>query len=583
MKIGRRIFGVRWSLARPILLGVAIALVVFGYLIGPELLFNAVFHRNVRGPIFAALLRTLLGLYLAGLVVAISGVFLLGRRVLRARRRRERATREARLLAACVSFLFGALLLEGLSAVWLARAHRIALPEPRFPPRSVAGEPSANDLYIVVLGGSTALGGPFDSWLSGRPLDSWLSIGQIVGWKLEGVFPGRRVVVDIRAVHGYNLEKALRILPSLTRRPDAILLYSGHNEFQGFYKLSRAAVYYADEVSFRSRATLRLLRLSSLSALIVEAIDRHELGEMPESSWTRSLVDSPACTPRERQQILDDYRARLGGFVDYCEKAGSLPIVFVPAGNDGGFDPNRSVLLPETTRPGREEFARAFRETRALEDSDPEKCMAAYRSLLAEQPVFAEAHYRLARLLERKGAFAEANEHYVQARDNDALPFRCPSDFRAAVLELAKRKDCLVIDAEEVLRPLCPRGILNEQVFTDAHHPHLTGYVALSRELLKRLQARRAFGWPDKVPPPPVTTAEVAAHFGLTPAKWAEVCERQRLWYIGLAKLRYDPTDRIARMESYGRAVKAIAKGVPPEDAGVPGLGVPKSVGVPDR
>jgi hypothetical protein len=300
MKIDRRTFRVRGSLGRPILLGVAIALVVFGYLIGPRLLFSAVFRRNVSGPIFAAFLRTLLGLYLAGLVVAMTGVFFLGRRVLRARRRRVRATREARFLAACVSFLFGALLLEGLSAAWLARAHRIALPEPRFPTRPVAGEPSANDLYIVVLGESTALGAPFDSWLSGRPLDSWLSIGQIAGWKLQGVFPGRRVVVDIRAVPGFNLEKALRVLPSLTRRPDAILLYSGHNEFQGFYKLSRAPAYYADEASFRSRATLRLLRHSSLSALIVEAIEGHELGEMPKSSWTRSLVDSPACTPRKR-------------------------------------------------------------------------------------------------------------------------------------------------------------------------------------------------------------------------------------------------------------------------------------------
>ena len=583
MEIGRRLVGIRWSLAWPILFGVAIALLVFGYLIGPRLLFDAVFPRHVRGPIVAAFLRALLGLYLAGLVVAMAGVFLLGRRVLRARRRRLRATREAKFLAACVSFLFGALLLEGLSAAWLARAHRIALPEPRFPPRSIAADASANDVYIVVLGGSTALGAPFDSWVSGRPLESWLSIGQIVGWKLEGVFPGRRIVVDIRAVHGYNLEKALGALPSLTRRPDAILLYSGHNEFQGFYKLSRAVAYYADEVSFRSRATHQLLGLSSLSALIVEAIDRHELGEMPESSFTRSLVDSPACTPRERQKILDDYRARLGGFVDYCEKAGSLPIVFAPAGNDGGFDPNRSVLLPETTRPAREAFARAFGEARALEDQDPEKGMAGYRSLLAGQPVFAEAHYRLARLLERKGAIEEANEHYVKARDLDALPLRCPSDFRAAVLGLAKRRDCLVIDAQEVLRPLSPRGILNEQVFPDLHHPHLTGYVALSRELLERLRARRAFDWPDEIPPPAVEPAEVAEHFGMSPAKWAEVCQRVGLWYGGLAKLRYDPTDRLARKEGYARAVQAIAKGVPPEDAGVPGLGVPKPAEASDH
>ncbi len=571
------------SLGRPIFLGVAIALVVFGYLIGPRLLFEAVFPRNVTRPIAATFLKILLGLYLAGFVIAMTGSLFLGRRILRARRGRGRSTREARLLAACVSFLFGALLLEGLSAVWLARAHRIDLPEPRFPPRSVAGGPSANDLYVVVLGGSTALGSPFDSFHSGRPYESWLSIGQIVGWKLQEVFPDRRVVVDIRAVGGFNLKNALMSLPSLTRRPDAILLYSGHNEFQGFYKLSRTAVYYADEVSFRSRATRRLLRISSLSALIVEALRRHELGENPERSTVRNLVDSPACTPEERGQILDNYRARLGGFVDYCEKAGSLPIVFAPAGNDGGFDPDRSVLLPETPRPAREAFARSFREARSLEDSDPERCMAAYRSLLEKQPIFAEAHYRLARLLERRGDIEGANRHYVEARDHDGLSLCCPSDFRAAVLDLAKRDGCIVIDAEEVLRPLSPRGILNEWVFTDAHHPHLTGYVALSRDLLKRLRARRAFGWPDRVPAPHVTTAEVAAHFGMGQARWTELCQREKLWYKGIAQLRFDPSDRLARVDAYGRAAEAISKGKPPEEAGIPGLGVPKSAEAPAR
>jgi hypothetical protein len=421
---------------------------------------------------------------------------------------------------------------------------------------------------VIVLGESTALGSPFNPWLS---------IGQIVGWKLQEAFPTRRVVVENLAVGGFKLENAIRALTDLPRRPDAILLYSGHNEFQGFYKLSRAAPYYADEVSFRSWAIRQLVRLSPLSALIVETLERHEVGELPKRSNQRNLVDSPACTPEEREGILDRYRGKLIGLIDYCEKAGVLPMVFVPAGSDGGFDPSRSILLPETLRPAREAFARVFLEARALEDSDPEKCMAAYRSLLAEQPVFAEAHYRLARLLERKGAFREANEHYVEARDHDALPLRCPSDFRAAVLDLAKRENCIVIDAEEVLRPLSPHGILNDQVFTDAHHPSLAGYVALSAELLKRLRARRSFGWPDKTPAPPVTPAEVAEHFHFDPAKWAEVCRREQRWYKSVIPIRFDPSDRVARMEAYARAAEAISEGLPPGDAGFPGLGVPKA------
>lgn len=240
MKIGWRTGGKRRSLVRLVLIGVAITLGVVGYLLGPPFL-ELFSHPYLVGQVTAAFLRGMLGLYLTGLVVSLTGSLFLTRSILRARQRREKATKQAKWLAACVSYLIGALLMEGCAAIWLARAHRIATPEPQYTARPLPKDPAPSDLYIVVFGESTALGSPFDPNLS---------IGQMVGWKLESVFPARRVVVEIRAVGGFNLEKSLRSLAYLPRRPDAILLYCGHNEFQSFYKLSRSAKYYLDEVSF---------------------------------------------------------------------------------------------------------------------------------------------------------------------------------------------------------------------------------------------------------------------------------------------------------------------------------------------
>ena len=65
------------------------------------------------------------------------------------------------------------------------------------------------------------------------------SVAQIVGWKLESILPGRAVDVDVRARGGFCLEQALLALDGLDYKPDAILLFSGHNEFHARYGWDR--------------------------------------------------------------------------------------------------------------------------------------------------------------------------------------------------------------------------------------------------------------------------------------------------------------------------------------------------------
>ena len=62
---------------------------------------------------------------------------------------------------------------------------------------------------------------------------------------------------------------------------------------------------------------------------------------------------------------------------------------------------------------------------------------ARYAAILERHPGFAEAHFRLARLLERQGRVTEAGRHYLAALDHDGLPIRCPAPFRAAYEEVA--------------------------------------------------------------------------------------------------------------------------------------------------
>jgi hypothetical protein len=509
------------------------------------------------------------------------GVVLLGWLIGRARWRGDRRPILARLGLLCIATLFGLVLLETSAAAWQAWIHRLpSLPgrisaretrprrpvwAPRIPDHPPTlpeqfSEPAQGDaVSLVVIGESSALGYPFNPKLS---------IGQIVAWQLQQALPGRRVDLNVLAQSGATLEAMHHRLAELKRRPDALIVYCGHNEFQSRYEWSRI-VPAASAVESASWLD-RLERRSPLCRLIQEQISRNRL-DAPPPLRTRQLVDWPVCSPSEYASILADFRRRLEAIVVYCEQLGTLPILVIPPANDRGFEPSRSVLPDSASLAEREAVSRAIRAARSAE-SDPSRAMDLYRTLIARYPGFAEAHFRLARLLEQAGDWSAAGRHYVLARDADALPLRCPTAFQEVYREVAAQHDCLLIEGPAVLRSLSPHTILGDDLFHDAHHPALLGHMGLSEAVLSALRARQAFGWRSG-PAPFIDAAECAKHFQLGQADWFTVCERSSEFYRYTASARYDPVDRMSKSRRFSRAAQLIQEGAPPEETDIPGLG----------
>jgi hypothetical protein len=505
------------------------------------------------------------------LVVAVPlGLVFLSIRLARARQRGAIPLVSARLLLLCASTLVGFVLLEAAAAFWLAWVHRL----PDLPTRFAAKAP--NEIHLVVIGESSARGFPYYPWLS---------VGKIVAWQLERALPGRTVHLEELTGNGICLEQAILLLDHLKHRPDAVVVYAGHNEFQARFAWLRNVRHYADEQLARRRYWLldRLVKLSPFCSLIEETIDIFRVGDPPPPHVTRQVVDHPAFTATEYAFLRSEFHRRMEGVVAYCERIGALPILIIPPGKEGDCAPFRSYLSANTTKPERDRFADEIWAARSLELTDPAQAVTTYRSLLARQPTFSEAHFRLARLLERAGAWDEAARHYLLARDFDGMPMRCPSDFQSAYRSAAQRHNALLIDGPAVLRRLSPHGILDAHLLQDDQHPSLRGYMALAQEVLKGLRARRAFGWPESTPAPRLDPGKCAAHFGLDATKWATVCERTALFYGRTAFMRYDPTANLARDHFLVQAAQRIKDGEPPEAVGVTGMGVnPAGIRVPD-
>ncbi len=534
----------------------------------------------IRRTTAIAFLDVLLVSYVVVLAAVILGMLIGGVVVARSRGAFLRRPRLARLLLLNLSLLLSVALLEASAAVWRGWLHRSPIllksqPRPVDPSQNLPtkfqspeGGTACEPLRILVIGESSG---------RGEPYHPWLSVGQIVGWQLERVFPGRPIEVDMWAAGGATLELMHQKLARLTYRPDVLLVFSGHNEFQGRYSWSRNPPYYYDEQDHKAVTSPvdLVLRSSPICRLILETLDWQSVDLIPQPVITRQLVDRPTCTEGERAAMLADFKHRVESITAFCESIGTLPICIIPASNDGDYEPSRSVLPSSADRNVREAFARAFLRAREQEKSDTTQAVAAYRALLAAGPGFAESHYRLARLLERAGAWDEARSHYIQAREDDAMPMRCPEAFRRAYRDVAARHSGLIlVDSTRVFEPLSPHRILDDHLFHDAQHPTLRGYIALAQDVLNQLHDRHALGWSAGAPAPVIDPAECARHFQLEQKRWAEVCERSASFYEVTAFIRHDPTERKDREMAYKKAAQFIASGKPPEQAGITGLGV---------
>ncbi len=527
--------------------------------------------RQTDGDAAIGFLSVLQKAYLAGACVVVATTLLARAFILRRKRRQTVPPALARLLLALGATLLGLILAEASAGLWLAWVHRT----PTLPtieaaradasvvlPTKFDAAPGA-ELNIVVIGESSARGVPYEKWLS-------------VGWRLRQALPDRRVRVEVLAESGKRLEDMPQKLAPLTRRPDLLIIYCGHNEFYALHGWTHeVSPYYLDDpgpVRIQSLGAW-FGRVFPLVRLIEETLEKHRVAAPP-PRFGRRLIDSPSHSEAERSALLADFQRRMEAILVFCEKVGALPVLVPPPGNDAGFEPARSVLPPETPRARRDVFAQAFEAARRLEASDPSASMAAYRALIIRQPGFAESHFRLARLLEADGQDAEAYDHYVVARDLDGHPLRCLTSFHDVYRSLAARHDSIFVDGQTLFLARHPRGLLDDSLFNDGFHPSFEGHVALAEAILAGLKARKAFGWPDSVPAPKIDLIDCASHFQVGVETWKAVCANSVGFYHLTAPLRFDQTERFAKRDRYNETLHALGDGRNVEDLNVPGIGL---------
>jgi tetratricopeptide (TPR) repeat protein len=458
----------------------------------------------------------------------------------------------AKLWLSAFLFLLAAEPSAALLAHLLDKPDHLSLPQ-------TLPEPPPGELHVAFVGESTMAGFPYMKF----------GIPKVVGWQLEQMYPGHKVVLDDLSAVGLNLHAALDRLNKLTVRPQLLLLYSGHNEF--FYDVEELAT----DVDLPWERFDWLFEWSPLFRVLDRRISRHLGVHALESQGTRTLVDRPIASPEARERRLARFGAQLEQLAQWCEEHEIAGIWFEPAGSESDYAPNRSCLDHAATDSERAEIESIERDGRALEEAGGWKeASVKFRAAVDLYPDFAEFHFQLAECLMRAGPAGEARRHYFEALELDGLPVRMTQRWRQRVREVAHRHPISLVDTASVLRPRTPSGILDRSVFLDYVHPNLRAYYDLGMSAAERIRRNRLV--PPKFGQPATSHRDFAtaiAWAGFTAKDLAlayrRTAEADRL----MSRLRFESSRLMRDAKQYEDWSRQLEKGpIAPGEAGTESL-----------
>ncbi len=429
----------------------------------------------------------------------------------------------------------------------------------RFP--AALSDPPEDELRIASIGDSTMFGFPYDLKFG---------IPQVLAWRVQQMYPQRRVVSENLAVPGQNLRQAIECLGQLKFRPHLLVVYSGHNEyFHGLEELAgtNASHFGALDAVLCRSPTFRVLNIRLRQATILK--------ELKSCHW-RSFVDTPIAGPETQEGRELRFRNQLEQLARFGRSQDIAQLWYVPAASESGYEPNRSCVR-RGALPGEIDALHAMNERAADREraADWKAAAELYRTGLRAQPDFADFHFRLGECLLHLGLPDEARRHFQEALEDDGHPVRATRPCRMAVAEVAAAFSIPTIFTGDALRPHTAFGILDRSLFHDNVHPTLRGFynmgVAGVEVLAKSRVLEARFGPPARISAVEFADALHAMHIDRSDvARALYRCANGLRW---LACMRYDAKRRIQQADEYVRLAERLEAGeIEPGEAGTEAL-----------
>lgn len=363
------------------------------------------------------------------------------------------------------------------------------------PPHDVFRAQKDDGVYrIFVQGASTAAGFPYGHGGA---------FSRMLQQRLQRTFPERPIEVvntSMAAVNSYTLLDLVDEI--VAHRPDAVLVYAGHNEFYGALGVGST-----ESIG----PTRRLVRWYL-------AIDHFRIVQFLRRGLTRLLAGAPTGRPpgatlmeemaRERSIPLDSplfdkglaqFRSNLSRLLCRYRDADVPVYVGTLVSNERDQPPFDSGLSPSTDA---EAWEAAFQRAADLaSDGDTTAALAAFDELIRMDSLAADAFYARAVLLDAVGRTEAARSDYLAAKDRDRLRFRAPEAANEIVRDVAATCGARLVETRRALADASPGGIVGEEVMLEHLHPNVDGYFLMADAYYEAMRAAEEIGsWDGAVP-----------------------------------------------------------------------------------
>jgi tetratricopeptide (TPR) repeat protein len=280
-------------------------------------------------------------------------------------------------------------------------------------PLLMAARKPPGTLRIFILGESAAEGTPNPSFGFARILEVMLA----------RAYPQTRFEVVNAAVRGINSHIILPIAREcLEHEPDLFILYMGNNEVEGLYAPVPGRFNLTPYLKvLRFRQWLKSTRLAQvLDSLVRRWEAKVKLHDMNYFRQRRLAFDDP-----QRQAVYENFRENLNDICDFIQKSGAKTVLATTAVNLRDCPPlgslHRAPFLDSDGALWDKSYAAGIA---AESDMHFESAVGAYKEAAEIDGQFAEVQFRLARSLLASGQTNQARDHYILARDWDAIQFR---------------------------------------------------------------------------------------------------------------------------------------------------------------
>lgn len=305
----------------------------------------------------------------------------------------------------------------------------------------LANKPDSS-FRVFVMGGSTTAGYPygFNAMFSRVTADA-----------LKDVMPGRLVEVinlGASAVNTYTLYD--QIPEILEQKPDAIFIYTGHNEFYGALGVGSSEQFGAFPGFVRTY--LKLQRFKTFMLL------RDRIASFTE--WLVRVLGSghnPARDGTLMQRMVQDQSITLDSRAfDLGKKQ---------------FSSNLGVILNTFRKHNIPVFISSISSN--LKDQEPFISIGT-DNLPTASEIFQQAIYYY-----ENDDYEKAYELFVLAKDLDALKFRAPEVFNEIIREKAYKYGAIYVPAYEFMKSQSDHSIIGFDLMLEHLHPNQYGYFLI--------------------------------------------------------------------------------------------------------